>query len=178
MTTEDCNICKWFDKDTERLIVSAGRYFTLFFPKVPMVYREDGGHLILIPNRHVVDVRFFSPAETIEYMAFTRTASEVMYDLVPKMMIPIGRVNYHDNGNFEADKKIGAHQHLHIYGRSKTSVNQVWKGHLNFPEWNPDHPYYRQASHFSDAEKTQIRNFVREIFPKHLSALDSIGAYT
>ena len=90
-----------------------------------MVYPEDGGHLILISNRHLMDVLFFTPLETIEYINFIQIASTVIYALLPKIGIPIGRVNYHDNGNLEADKKIGAHQHLHIFGRSKESSQQT-----------------------------------------------------
>ena len=43
-----------------------------------MVYGEDGGHLILIPNRHVVDVRFFSTQVSVEYIKFIKVASVIM----------------------------------------------------------------------------------------------------
>jgi diadenosine tetraphosphate (Ap4A) HIT family hydrolase len=166
MSVDTCNICKWFAGEYDSLIIYRGDYFTLFFPKIPMVYREDGGHLILIPNRHVVDIRFFTPSESLEYMKFMQITSAVMYDLVPEMGIPIGRINYHDNGNFEADKVIGAHQHLHIYGRSKKSYKQTWKDNLRFPSWNPDNEYYQAATHFTSVEKIKIKEMVAMLFKK------------
>ncbi len=169
MTQEQCNICAWFDETEEKRIVLRSKFFTLFFPKDPMVYREDGGHLIVVPNRHVIDLRFFSKDESLEYMAFLRTASEIMYDCVPTFSIPVGRVNYHDNGNLEADKKAGAHQHMHIYGRSRNAILQKWKSHLRFPDWNPNDSYYIEASHFTDAEKEIIRKFARTSFPRNLA---------
>ena len=164
MSDEQCNICGWFSEESESLVIHQGKYFTLFFPKIPMVYREDGGHLILIPNRHVVDVRFFTPPEIVEYMKFIQIASTVMYTVLPKIGIPIGRVNYHDNGNLEADKKIGAHQHLHIFGRSKESRQQIWKDNLRFPPWDPEDSYYRNSTHFSQSEKNEIVLHFGELF--------------
>jgi len=173
MMEKDCDICKWFSPGNEALVVFAGQHFTLFFPKVPMVYREDGGHLILIPNQHRVDIRDFNVEETIEYMAFMRAASDVFYDLLPKMNIPVGRINYHDNGNFEADKACGAHQHMHIYGRAKNAQKQKWKAPLVFPEWNPENPYFKESTHFDASEKDTIRVFVEQSFPQHFKMLSS-----
>ena len=164
MENETCNMCAWFGNEMKPLRLHEGKFFTLFFPQVPMVYREDGGHLILIPNRHVVDVRFFSLQESDEYIKFMKVASTIMYDFLPTIGIDVGRINYHDNGNLEADKVIGAHQHLHIFGRSRVSVNQVWKDYLRFPAWSSDEQYYKNSTHFDSSEKDKIRLAFKLLF--------------
>lgn len=159
MATETCNLCPWHAET--QLIAFEGTFFSLFFPKVPMVYREDGGHLIMIPKRHVVDIADFTDSETQEYMVLAKAASKVMYSLLPELGIDVGRINYHDNGNLEADKKIGAHQHLHFYGRARSAKFQKWKSNLSFPDFDPQQEYYKNATHFTDAEKHKIREFLK-----------------
>ena len=162
--TETCNLCPWHSNDHVHRVVLSAKHFKIFFPAVPMVYREDGGHLIMLPNRHVVDVSDFTKEESLEYMHLMKITSKTMYTLLPKFGIPIGRINYHDNGNLEADKKIGAHQHLHFYGRSRSAVHQKWKSNSFFPDCDPHLDYYKKATHFKDEEKSEIIKSLKELF--------------
>lgn len=161
---ETCNLCPWHGNDNLENLVYRAEHHSLFFPKVPMVYREDGGHLILLPHRHVVDRRDFSGGEALEYMRFSMIVSDVMYTALPSFGIDIGRINYHDNGNLEADKKIGAHQHLHFFGRARGACHQKWKENLCFPMFDPTLPYYSNSTHFNDQEKKLLRQRISEAF--------------
>jgi diadenosine tetraphosphate (Ap4A) HIT family hydrolase len=162
--SETCNLCPWHSEAGHDRIALKCAYHTVFFPAVPMVYREDGGHLILLPNRHVTDIQYFTREESLEYISLCQSVSRVMYDLLPKFGIDLGRINYHDNGNLEADKKIGAHQHLHFFGRSRDAKRQVWKSNLYFPTFDPANEYYKNSTHFSPEEKRAICESLPNLF--------------
>ena len=168
---ETCNLCPWHDPLNRERILYEGKHHSLFFPAVPMVYREDGGHVILLPKRHVTDVSFFTNEEAHEYMVFYMAAGKLMYDIVPTFGIDLGRVNYHDNGNLEADKKIGAHQHLHFYGRARSARHQKWKDNLVFPSFDPQNSYFKSATSFTESEKNILREKFIALYKSYASAL-------
>ena len=59
--------------------------------------------------------------------AITMDAGEAMAAVLTRKGIPIGRINYQDNGNWRHEL------HVHLYGRSRNATIQPWGTFLQIP---------------------------------------------
>jgi len=99
----------------------------------PHVSREDGGHLIISPRKTVVDRSELSKELAYELMKLTVVWGKAMMRGLRKRGVPVGRINYQDNGNWALKEGGKGHLHVHLYGRSKKSVFQQYGEALYFP---------------------------------------------
>ena len=102
-------------------------HFDIVVPKRPHVTRDDGGHLIINPKIAVEDRTRLSREQAIELVKLTMVAGEAMKTVLTRKGIPIGRINYQDNGNWRHEL------HVHLYGRSATARIQPWGTFLQIP---------------------------------------------
>jgi diadenosine tetraphosphate (Ap4A) HIT family hydrolase len=102
-------------------------HFSIIVPERPHVTRGDGGHLVINPKVPVEDRTVLAPEQAIELMKLTMVAGEAMKTVLTCRGIPIGRINYQDNGNWRHEL------HIHLYGRSRNATIQPWGTFLQLP---------------------------------------------
>ena len=102
-------------------------YFQIVVPERPHVTRGDGGHLIINPKVPVADRTKLSREQAVELVKLTMVAGEAMTTVLTRRGIPIGRMNYQDNGNWRHEL------HVHLYGRSRNATIQPWGTFLQIP---------------------------------------------
>ena len=102
-------------------------HFEILAPERPHVMRADGGHLIINPKVAVEDRTKLTREQAIELVKLTMVAGEAMKSVLTRRGIPIGRINYQDNGNWRHEL------HVHLYGRSRDATIQPWGTFLQIP---------------------------------------------
>src|SRR5919206_5392232 len=102
-------------------------HFEIVVPERPHVTRGDGGHLIINPKVAVEDRTKLSREQAIELVKLTMVAGEAMKTVLTRKGIPIGRINYQDNGNWRHEL------HVHLYGRARAATIQPWGTFLQIP---------------------------------------------
>lgn len=102
-------------------------HFQIVVPERPHVTRPDGGHLIINPKVPVEDRTKLAREQAIELVKLTMVAGEAMKTVLTRKGIPIGRMNYQDNGNWRHEL------HVHLYGRSRNATIQPWGTFLQIP---------------------------------------------
>jgi len=99
----------------------------------PLVTREDGGHIAIMPKIRLVDRTKLSPLLSIEFIRLSMLAGEAMTIALNSRGIDIGRINYQDNGNWGVFTPAGPHFHLHLYGRAKSAKIHKYGESCSFP---------------------------------------------
>ena len=108
-------------------IVYESLHFEIVVPERPPVTRGDGGHLIINPKVAIEDRTKLTRIQAIELVKLTMVAGEAMAAVLTRKGIPIGRINYQDNGNWRHEL------HVHLYGRSRNATIQPWGTFLQIP---------------------------------------------
>ena len=109
------------------MVVYESAHFEIVVPERPHVTRGDGGHLIINPKRAIEDRTKLSPEQAVELVKLTMVTGEAMKTVLARKGIPIGRINYQDNGNWRHEL------HVHLYGRSRNATIQPWGTFLQIP---------------------------------------------
>ena len=102
-------------------------HFRIIVPERPHVARGDGGHLVINPKVAVDDRTQLAGEQAVELMKLTMVAGAAMKTVLTQRGIPIGRINYQDNGNWRHEL------HVHLYGRSREGTLQPWGTFLQLP---------------------------------------------
>ncbi len=102
-------------------------HFDIVAPERPHVTRKDGGHLIINPKVAVEDRTHLTREQAVELVKLTMVVGEAMKTVLTRSGIPIGRINYQDNGNWRHEL------HVHVYGRSRNGTIQPWGTFLQIP---------------------------------------------
>lgn len=108
-------------------VIYEARHFILKTLDQPHVSRGDGGHIVIDPKVPVEDRSMLTPGQAIELVKLTMVGGEAMKTVLTRKGIPIGRINYQDNGNWRAEL------HVHLYGRALDAKLQPWGHALAFP---------------------------------------------
>ena len=103
------------------------RYFFVVAPDHPHVGRGDGGHLIINPHVNVEDRTHLTRDQAVELTKITMIAGEAMRNVMSARGVPIGRINYQDNGNWRQEL------HVHLYGRALNAKRYPWGHFLQIP---------------------------------------------
>ena len=109
------------------MVVYEAVHFEIVVPERPHVTRADGGHLIINPKVALEDRTKLSREQALELVKLTMLAGEAMKTVLTRKGIPIGRINYQDNGNWRHEL------HVHLYGRSRNATIQPWGTFLQIP---------------------------------------------
>jgi diadenosine tetraphosphate (Ap4A) HIT family hydrolase len=144
----------------EKLVFETGD-FTIKVPSHPHIDREDGGHLIVQPRRHVKDRTQLSPSMAVELMKLTMVAGEAMNVVLNQAGIDIVRINYQDNGNWGFHYESGPSLHIHLYGRAKSSRLQKHGEALVLPHM--DDEYYRGLRPLTEEDVTALKTHIETL---------------
>jgi hypothetical protein len=110
----------------------------------PLVDRDDGGHITITPLIRRTDIQQLAPHEAVELMRLMIVTGEALTSILTQNGVPIGRINYQENGNWGVFSKDGPYQHMHIYGRARTATYQPFGEACYFPS-RTEHPDYYQS---------------------------------
>lgn len=88
------------------------KHFFIVTPGHPHVGRGDGGHLIINPRVIVEDRTHLTREQAVELVKITMIAGAAMRTVMTARGVPVGRINYQDNGNWRREL------HVHLYGRA------------------------------------------------------------
>lgn len=108
-------------------LIYEARHFILKTLDQPHVSRNDGGHVVIDPKVAVEDRTQLTPEQAIELVKLTMVGGAALKTVLTRKGIPIGRINYQDNGNWRAEL------HVHLYGRALNARLQPWGHALAFP---------------------------------------------
>jgi diadenosine tetraphosphate (Ap4A) HIT family hydrolase len=95
--------------------------FTVEAFDTPHVDRDEGGHIRIIPKTRFVNRQELSSEQAIKLMRLTIVVGEAMTKVMNEHGVDIGRINYHDSGNWAVFKPEGPYLHIHLYGRAKSA---------------------------------------------------------
>lgn len=101
---------------------------SLVLPNEPHLSPQDGGHLIVVPTRHVGRRREFELDEVLAVHKLAVLAAGALEEVGWADWI-----NFQENGNWSVDSAAGVHAHLHVYGRSRGSTTHPFGEPLMLP---------------------------------------------
>lgn len=100
----------------------------------PLVDRDEGGHIYIIPKQSFRDRTQLSPKLAIEYTKLSMVVGEALKSAMARRGVDIGLVNYHDMGNWGVFKPDGPELHMQIYGRATTATIQKYGDAVQLPQ--------------------------------------------
>lgn len=135
--------------------VFEAKHFTIDAHAQPHVARADGGHLVINPKVAVEDRTQLTPEQAVELMKLTMVAGEAMKTVLTRRGVPIGRINYQDNGNWRTEL------HVHVYGRARDAKLQRWGTFLQLPPTKAD--FVREMGDLEPLNAGDIAELAAEI---------------
>lgn len=152
------------------LYSGAGGHVHLPDPKLILVGRRDGAHLVVTPPREVWERTALSPSELVRWCFLVAATAQAMLETLPQ--IEGGCINYWDAGNWalneEAEprgRKTGREYrklHMHLLGRSPnaTDPSLKWGEAPKFPEYADR---YRWSQNFENLNEEECGVVVRRL---------------
>ncbi|TLN27276.1 HIT domain-containing protein [bacterium] len=120
----DCGFCN----PTSSLLLVEGRERLLLAPERLHVAAFDGGHVLVVPRRHLATRAELLPDEVLEMWRLSLVGARALSTLLSAEWF-----NYQENGNWTVDEPRHRHLHLHVYGRRRDSTLQPFGEALRFP---------------------------------------------
>ena len=169
---EECNKCKLLkDPKGVRLLYKSKNFIAAIGQKplisLPHLDRKDGGHILIIPVRHVSDRNEFTKKEAEEFILLSMLIGNAMFNALPKSGIDLAIINYQENKNWSVDKPEGPHLHLHLYGRARDSKKQKHGQALVFP--SKGSAYYKGNRPLNKKDEQLLKQEIKKIIkqPKY-----------
>jgi diadenosine tetraphosphate (Ap4A) HIT family hydrolase len=145
-------------------IIFETNHFLVTAPEKPLVGRQDGGHIVIDPKTKIRDRQQLKPDQAIELMRLTMVAGEAMQTILQINGIPIGRLNYQDNGNWSVFKPGGPLLHIHIYGRAVDARTQPYGQALFFPHRDTHEEFYSGLEPLTREDVCGVRDKMKLLF--------------
>ena len=121
----------------------------------PHVSRSDGGHVVINPKVAVEDRTQLNAQQATELVKLTMVVGEAMKTVLTRRGVPIGRINYQDNGNWRAEL------HVHLYGRATNAALQPYGHSLRFPATKAD--FIREMGDLAPLDDGDVAALTAEI---------------
>lgn len=121
----------------------------------PHVSRADGGHIVINPKIAVEDRTQLDAQQASELVKLTMVVGEAMKTVLTRRGVPIGRINYQDNGNWRAEL------HVHLYGRATNATLQPYGHSLRFPATKAD--FVREMGNLEPLDDGDVAALKEEI---------------
>jgi ATP adenylyltransferase len=120
--TSECFLCDAYneglfeaERDRERLVVARRAHCFVIMNRFPY----NSGHIMVVPNKHLGELRLFSDEELSNIMHTTREAEDVLHRVYKPHGINVGM-----NLGTAAGAGVPDHLHVHLVPR--------WNGDVNF----------------------------------------------
>jgi diadenosine tetraphosphate (Ap4A) HIT family hydrolase len=138
-------------------IIFESANFIVQSAELPLIDRDDGGHITIDPKFTIATRQQLAPQQAIELMRLTIITGEAMTTVMKKHGVDIGRINYQDNGNWAVFKPEGPQLHYPIYGRAKNAVVQKYGQTLHFPHKDEFPGLYKNLKPLSNEDVQEIK---------------------
>ncbi len=145
--------CPFCGLPPERLLAQTD-LASIAVPAAPHVAPDDGGHLIVVPRRHVASRREIDLPEAVEMWRLSTIAAAAL-----ERVLGVSWFNYQENGNWTVDDPRQRHLHLHVYGRARDSRLQPFGESLRFPRRDALERWDRTP--FTEAHVAALRRAVQ-----------------
>jgi len=129
--------------------------FTIETADIPLVSREEGGHILILPKVKVTDRTKLTPQLATEYMKLSMVVGEAMKAGLAKRGIDIGIINYQDMGNWTIFKPGGPFLHMNIFGRATNAIIQKYGDAVQLPRKNTG--FYNSFKPFDAEDRKEIK---------------------
>ena len=121
----------------------------------PFVCRTDGGHIrIKAKDLSITDRTKLSPKQAIESMRLTMIVGEAFEKAMNDKGVPVVKVNYQDMGNWYVKTNTKPYFHIHLFGRSKDAVKQIWPEAVYLPDRGTG--FYEGFEPLNESDRTEI----------------------
>jgi len=110
------------------------KHFVVSSADEPLIDRIDGGHILISPKKPLLDRTEMTDEQALEFMKLTMLIGKAIEVGMTSRGIEIMRINYQDMGNWAFKRNASPHFHLHIFGRSKNSINQPYMESVKLPD--------------------------------------------
>ncbi len=141
-------------------IIFETKHFVIGLPDIPHIDRCDGGHIAIVcklKEYKTLDELPLLYAEELGKLAII--CGQAMKLVLKKNNVNVEVINYQINGNWSIDSGIKRDaMHLHLYGRTRESKNQVFGEALYFP--NPQTGFYKNFLPITYDECCAIRDYI------------------
>jgi diadenosine tetraphosphate (Ap4A) HIT family hydrolase len=141
--------------------------FEVISHEQPFVSRTDGGHIKIVTKHSVEDRIKLSPKHAIELARLTMLVGEAFQIAMNNRGIPVMKVNYEDLGNWAWKTGKKPHLHIHLFGRSKDAIKQIWPEAVYLPA---------RETGFYDGFEAVNNDDISEI-QKQISILEKLDKY-
>jgi diadenosine tetraphosphate (Ap4A) HIT family hydrolase len=148
------------------VLIFETRSFTVEAPDKPLMTRSDGGHIKIVPKARVQDRQQLAPRQAIELMRLTMVVGEAMTTVLRRSGIDIGRINYHDDGNWTVFLPDGPYLHIHLFGRAKDAKIQPYGEAVHHPLRSRDPEFYEKNKPLTAEDVLEICKEIEEIFER------------
>lgn len=109
-------------------VLSERQHCLLIVPERLHIPPSDGGHLIVVPRRHLATRAELSEDEVLDMWRLSLVGARAL-----SAVLSVDWFNYQENGNWTVENPEQRHLHLHVYGRHRDSVSQPFGEALRFP---------------------------------------------
>ena len=135
----------------------------VLLPPRPHISARDGGHLVVVPKRHVRSRRDLPAEELLSVELLTMVAADAL-----EAVFGTGWFNFQENGNWSLERPERQHMHVHVYGRTTNAVDQPYGEALRFP-LRAEVPAWRVTSP-SDDERGALKREAASALARRRSA--------
>jgi len=144
-----------------KLLIYETKNFVIATPELPLVTREDGGHIEISPKTRINNRTLLTPQLSIEMMRLTMLVGEAMTIGLKNRGINIERINYQDNGNWGVFKPDGPFLHIHLYGRATNAKIQKYGHACQFPM--PESGFYDDFEALTNEDIIEIKSQINAL---------------
>jgi diadenosine tetraphosphate (Ap4A) HIT family hydrolase len=135
---------------------------TIVRPDKVLCDRQDGGHLIVNPQRVVWERSCLAPLELANWSLLVAATGRAMLEVLPALND--GCINYWEAGNWALNdqaaptgpKAVAAHRrvHLHVFGRSRRALDPdwLWGESPRFPDFAGSERWAEKFTALSNSE--------------------------
>jgi len=129
----------------------------------PLVSRTDGGDIrIKIKDISITDRTKVTPKIAIEFMRLTMIVGQALEIVMNQQGIPVVKINYHDMGNWAYKKGEKPFFHLHIFGRAKNAVYQIFPEAVYLPDRSTG--FYDKFEPLNENDVVEIKKYIEKLF--------------
>ena len=142
---------------SDTIILYTGLRSNLAVRPAMHIAKEEGGHLIVVPKRHVRERSSLSPSELLEIEFLSIVGAHVL-----KAVCGADWINYQENGNWQLGNPEKQQMHLHIYGRKRGAKIQTFGDALVFPKLEDKGGNWRHPT-FTNEEIDAAKRTIEEV---------------
>jgi diadenosine tetraphosphate (Ap4A) HIT family hydrolase len=135
--------------------------FKVTTPSIPHICKQDAGHLIVSPIQNFESITQLSDSLLLEMMKIVQKCEIALKQVLGEQGIEIPFTNNQDNGNWAVAKNLPKSLHIHIYGRAKNNIKQVFGQAIYAPD--PNSTFYDNNQPLTSEDIAKIKELLEHV---------------